>query len=156
MAITSLVFKLPNADAVTARLLQNASEMGDSLKPFYGNRIGDIYGNLINEHLIIAADLVKATLAGDQATAAIKEREWYKNADQIVTFLNRINPYIRLQEARDMFYMHLDLTKKEAIYMANKEYEKDIATYDASQEQGSDMADMLTEAIIKQFPHRFM
>lgn len=100
--------------------------------------------------------LIKAVAAGDQATAQVKDREWYQNADEIVTFLNHINPFIDLEHARAMFYRHLDLTKKETTLMINKNFEQDIETFDIMQEQGEGMADDLTEAIIKQFPNRFL
>lgn len=56
MAITAIVFHLPSTNATVTRLLQNAVEMGNSLKPFYGDQIGDMYGNLIRKHLVIGAD----------------------------------------------------------------------------------------------------
>ena len=47
MAITSIVFKLPDLKFVLARLLRNATDMGDSLRPYYGDKIADAYRDLI-------------------------------------------------------------------------------------------------------------
>lgn len=74
MAITSLVFGLPDTDVVLARLLQNPTDMGNALKPFYGESIANAYANLIKEHLLIAADLVKAAKAGDTNAVAAAEK----------------------------------------------------------------------------------
>jgi hypothetical protein len=52
MTINSIAFNLPDIDAVTARLLRNATVMGNLLKPFYGNRIAAKFSNLIREHHI--------------------------------------------------------------------------------------------------------
>ena len=68
--------------------------MGNLLKPFYGNRIAARFSNLIREHLVIAAELVKAAKAGNQKAAAAAERRWYANGEEIAEFLSRINPFI--------------------------------------------------------------
>lgn len=75
MAITAIVFKVPDLKYVLARLLRNATDMGDSLKPYYGEQIGNIYSNLISEHLMIAADLVTAAVNGETEKAAQTEKE---------------------------------------------------------------------------------
>jgi LysM repeat protein len=155
MTIISLTFKLPDIDAVVTRLLQNATDMGDALRPLYGNQIGDTFGNLMKEHLLFAADLVKAAIAGDQQAAMTAEKKWYANADEISIFLNKINPFLPVQDVRRMLYTHLDLTKSEAILMINMEYQKDIKVYDEIQEQALLMSDAITEGIVKQFPNIF-
>lgn len=155
MTIISLVFKLPDADAVIARLLQNATDMGDALRPFYGDKIGDAFSKLIKEHLLFAADLVKAAIAGDQQAATTAEKKWYSNADEIAAFLSTINPFLSEEEVRKMFYSHLGLTKSEALLMINNNFKKSIEVYDEIQKQALGMADAITEAIVKQFPNLF-
>ncbi|MDQ0215786.1 hypothetical protein J2S13_002206 [Oikeobacillus pervagus] len=155
MAIISLTFKLPDVEYVIARLLQNATHMGEMIRPLYGDAAADRYATLIKEHLLFAADLVKATLAGDQQAAMMAEQKWYANADEIAVFLSRINRYLPEEKVRDMFYQHLDLTKQEAINMINMNYQKDIEIYDAIEEQAREMADMISEAMVKLYPDIF-
>ncbi|WP_210364271.1 LysM domain-containing protein [Bacillus sp. REN3] len=155
MTIISLTFKLPDVDPVVTRLLQNATDMGDVLKPWYGNELGDMYASLIREHLTLAAELVKAALAGNQQAAAEAERKWYANADKISVFLGKINPFLTVEEVRKMFYKHLDLTKTEAVLMINMDYQKDIQVYDEIQKQAIGMSDAITDAIVKQFQTKF-
>ncbi|WP_325175637.1 acetylglutamate kinase [Paenibacillus sonchi] len=155
ITIRSLVYGLPDIDAVLPRLLQNAQDMGEALKPFYGAAAGDAYGQLIREHLVIAADLVKAAKAGDQAAAAAAEKKWYANGDQIVEFLSRLNPYLPKEEFRKMFYQHLALTKAEAVTLLQKDYKQSVQLYDPIEKGALAMADMLSTAIIKQFPQMF-
>lgn len=155
MTMISLIFNLPDADEVITRLLQNATDMGDALAAYYGPQIGKAYGDLVREHLTIAADLVNAAIAGDQQATMTAENNWYRNADEIISFWSSINPYLSEEEVRKMFYTHLELTKTEAILMIQKEFEKDIQVYDQIQEQALGMADAFTEAIVKQFPDMF-
>lgn len=155
MTILSLIFDLPDTNEVVTRLLKNATHMGNAIKPLYGIQAGDMYADLITEHLVLAADLVKAALAGNQQDAMETEKKWYANADKIAGFLASINPFLSLDVVKKMFYMHLDLTKTEAILMMTKDYQKDIDVYDEIERQALTMSDTITEAIIKQFPAAF-
>ncbi|PDZ11703.1 acetylglutamate kinase [Bacillus pseudomycoides] len=155
MAIISIIFNLPDVNFAITRLLQNAPDMGNSLKPFYGDNAAKKYSNLIKDHLVIAADLVKAAKAGNQNAASIAEKKWYANADDIVEFLSSINPYIPKEEFRKMFYEHLALTKSEAVAILSKDYQAGVQLYDKIEKEALEMADALTEGIIKQFPQLF-
>lgn len=155
MAIISIIFNLPDVNVTITRLLQNAPDMGNSLKPFYGQNAATKYSNLIKDHLVIAADLVKAAKAIDQNAAAIAEKKWYANGDEIVEFLSSINPYIPKEEFRKMFYEHLALTKSEAVSMLQKDFQSSVHFYDKIEKEALEMADMLTEGIVKQFPQIF-
>ncbi|WP_397537084.1 hypothetical protein [Rummeliibacillus pycnus] len=151
MVITSIVFNLPDVQFVEERLLRNATDLGNCLRPFYGDQIADRYASLIHDHLTIAAELVTAAAKGDTATAAAKEKEWYKNADDISLFLSCINPYLNKSKIQKMFYTHLSLTKQEAVSMIQKEYKKDIAVFDQIVMEALQMSDMIANGIVKQF-----
>lgn len=90
MAIISLTFKLPDIEFVLKRLLQNATDMGNMVTRVYGEITGVRYAELIKEHLLIAADLVKAALAGNEQAAMEVDRKWHQNADQIAEFLSSV------------------------------------------------------------------
>ena len=151
MVIVSLAYDLPDQDAVIAQLLQNPVAMGNMLRPLYGDYIADQYTGLVKEHLELAAELVTTAKAGDQAGVMAIEKAWYANADQITEFLSSINPYIPKEEFRNMFYSHLELTKKEATAILNKDFKEDTATFDMLAMEAMNMADMISDAIIKQY-----
>lgn len=151
MTIMGIVFNLPDLPFVQERLLRNATDLGNCLRPFYGNQVADYYAQLIKEHLTIAAELVTAATKGDTVTAEQKEKAWYENADQITVFLSSINPYINKQELQKMFYSHLSLTKEEAVNMIQKNYKEDIEVFDNIEAEALAMSDMIASAIVKQF-----
>lgn len=155
MTILSIVFNLPDLPPVQERLLRNATDNGNSLRPFYGDKIADRYAELIKEHLVLAAELVTAAAKGDSKKADEKEKEWYRNADDIATFLSSINPYLTKAEVQKMFYTHLALTKNEAVLMIQKKYKESIKVFDQIEAQAIEMANMISHAIIMQFPHMF-
>ncbi|MEK4081845.1 hypothetical protein [Solibacillus sp. FSL K6-1126] len=155
MTITSIVFQLPDLPFVQKRLLQNATDLGNYLRPFYGDQIADHYAKLIQDHLVIAAELVTAAVKGDTNTVNAKEKEWYKNADDIVLFLSNINPYLRKDDLQEMFYKHLELTENEAVTMIQKNYQADIEAFDQIETEALAMSDMIASAIVMQFYYRF-
>lgn len=156
MTIISIVFGLPDLQFVEQRLLRNATDLGNCLRPFYGDKIADRYTVLIKEHLLLAAELVTAAAKGDAQKAAEAEKQWYRNADDIVEFLSSINPYIGKEELRGMFYMHLALTKLEAVYMIQKNYKADVEVFDKIEAEALEMSDMIAGGIVNQFPGMFM
>ena len=155
MTIISIVFGLPDLPFVQERLLRNATDLGNCLRPFYGDQIADRYTELIKEHLVLAAELVTAAVKGDTKTAMEKEKEWYRNADDIAVFLSSINPYLEIEEVRKMFYMHLALTKYEAVCMIEKNFKEDIEVFDKIEAQALEMSDMIANAIVRQFYNQF-
>lgn len=149
--ITSLVFNLPDVDPVVSRLLRNPVDFEHALQPYYGEKIAAKFRDLLTEHLTIAADIVKASKAGNTQAAAEAERKWYANADAISVLLGSINPYWSQEDWRMMLYQHLALVKAEAVDMLTGQYQAGVAVYDQIEAQSLGMADVMAEGIIKQF-----
>ncbi len=92
MFIMSVADNTSDKAVVTKRLLKNYDDMADAMKPYYGNDTGDKFGDLIEEHLLIAATLVEAAKEGNNTAASAAETKWYENADEIAAFESSINP----------------------------------------------------------------
>ncbi|MHB0967307.1 MAG: hypothetical protein ACYC36_12720 [Bellilinea sp.] len=154
--IVSAAADLPDKGATAGRLLQNQVDIGNAVKPFYGDAGGDHLTALLNDHILIVAALIDAAKAGDSAAFADANARWYANADEIATFLSSANPENwPLDEMKAMMRTHLDLTLKEAAARLNGDYAADIAAYDEVHVEILKMADMLSAGIINQFPKMF-
>lgn len=154
--IVSAAADLPDKGATAGRLLQNQVDIGNAIKPFYGDAGGDHLTALLNDHILIAVALIDAAKAGDSAAFADANARWYANADEIATFLSSANPENwPLDEMKAMMRTHLDLTLKEAAARLNGDYAADIAAYDEVHVEILKMADMLSNGIIDQFPKMF-
>ena len=154
--IVSAAADLPDKGATAGRLLQNQVDIGNAVKPFYGDAGGDQLTALLNDHILIAVALIDAAKAGDSAAFADANARWYANADEIATFLSSANPENwPLDEMKAMMRTHLDLTLKEAAARLNGDYAADIAAYDEVHVEILKMADMLSNGIIDQFPKMF-
>jgi hypothetical protein len=155
LAVISLVADTPDTDATVARLLQNQTDIGDAIKPFYGDAAGEELTRLLREHIVIAADLIAAAKAGDQSALEDAQVRWNANADEIAGFLASANPFWHLDEMKAMLHEHLTLTTAEAVARLQGDWEADVAAYDEIHRQALGMADMLSTGIMKQFPARF-
>lgn len=100
-------------------------------------------------------NLIKAAKAGDQTSAAILEKKWYANGDEIVAFWHLFNPYLHQTEFRKMFYDHLAMTKAEAVYMLQHDYQSSIDVFERIELEALQMANLLSTIIIQQFPSVF-
>jgi hypothetical protein len=91
------------------------------------------------------------TVALNQAIVALRA-----NGDSIAMFLSQANPRGFAREPlRGGLQMHIDLLLKEATAQIKKDWSGSMAAFDESLDQGQQMADMLSEGIMKQFPSRF-
>lgn len=151
MVILSIAFDLPDLETNTNRLLRNAPDFARLFGHFYGDGIASEFGSLIRDHLVIAAELVKAAKIGDSGAAADAEKRWYANGDKIVYFLNSINPYWSVDRMRATWFEHLALTKAEAVATLNKNYTGSIETFNQIEKQAMMMADDFSSGIIYQY-----
>jgi len=154
--IISVTSSLPEADIAAQRLLQNQVDIGNAIKPVYGDEAGEQLTSLLNDHILIAADLLAAAKAGDTDKFEDAHKRWYDNADQIATFLNSANPdHWPLADIQSMMNSHLDLTLEEATTRLNADWSGDVAAYDKVHDEILQMAGMLTQGIVAQFPDTF-
>jgi gas vesicle protein len=156
LAIVAILDDRPEKDAAVQRLLQNQVDIGDAIKPYYGDAAGAQLTSLLHDHITGAAALLVAAKSGDQARIKAAGDAWYANGNDIAAFLNKANPTNwPLATVQDMMKMHLDTTLAEAVAHLKKDYAADIADYDAVHEHILHMADALSSGIIAQFPDRF-
>ena len=154
--IVSALADLPDKSATTDRLLQNQVDIGNAIKPYYGDAAGEKLTALLKTHITTAAELVAAAKTNDSAKMADATKRWYANADEIAAFLSGANPKNwPAAEMKQMMHEHLDLTTAEAVAHLKGNWADDVAAYDKIHGQILQMADMLTAGIIKQYPARF-
>jgi hypothetical protein len=136
--------------------LQNQDDIGNAIKPFYGDAAGEQLSALLRDHILIAAEIIQAAKAGDTSAQNDAIARWYTNADDIAEFLHAANPENwPLKEMKMMMREHLDLTLQEAVAYLTGDHTASIAAYDEIHHQALHMADMLSEGITRQFPKKF-
>lgn len=154
--IVSVSAGLPDTGPVTDRLLRNQTDIGDAIKPYYGDAAGDQLSALLREHIVGAATVLAAAKAEDDVKLGAAKVAWYANGDSIAAFLNRANPVSwPLASMQTMMREHLDLTLAEAVAQLEGHYPESIEHYDSVHTAILAMADMLSDGIVKQYPRQF-
>ena len=154
--IVSFVADLPDTNTAAGRLLANQDDIGDAIKPFYGDDAGEALSALLRDHILIAADILTAAKEDDSAGVEEANARWHDNANEIADLLAAANPNRWSQdEMREMMAEHLEWTLAEAVARLNADWDADVAAYDRIHTDILHMADMLSIGIIKQFPGRF-
>jgi len=154
--ILNIIDDLPGTNESLARLLRNQDDIGNLIKPVYGNEAGDKLAKLLREHIVLAGDLLKAAKAKNDKEFKTVNTKWLSNADEISAFLSSANPQNwKMEDMKKMMHEHLKLTTDEAVARLKKDYKADIEAYDKTRAELLEMSDMLAAGIVKQFPDKF-
>jgi hypothetical protein len=156
LAVISLTTDSPDTAATVGRLLENQTDLGNAIKPYYGAAAGKQLTALLREHILIAADLIAVARKGDQDGVAAEQARWAANADEIATLLSSANPRAwKLPAMKAMMRDHLRLTTNEVVARLQKNWAADVRAYDRIHLQILHMSDMLSDGLVDQFPNRF-
>lgn len=154
--IVSAAAGSPDTAATTERLLQNQTDIGNAVAEFYGRDAGNKLTALLKDHIVIAASIVTAAKAGDNAKVASENQRWRSNAADIAKFLSGANPKHWPEPAiQSAMFAHLDQTLAEATNQLKGNYAASMKDYDMAMEHILMMADTLSDGIIAQFPSKF-
>jgi len=154
--ITSALAGSDDAGKVAERLLKNQEDLGNAIKPIYGDAAGNKLTALLKDHILIAVDLVKAAKEGNKEATEAADKRWYKNGEDIAEFLSSANPKNWPKKTlTDMMSAHLAVTKDAVVAKLNKDHAAAIMAYDKGHDHILMMADALATGIVKQFPEKF-
>jgi len=156
MWLVSFANDTGDSQAIATRLLKNQEDIGNAIKPYYGEDAGNMLTALLKEHITLAVEVVTAAKANDTDVLDAANTKWYDNANQIADFLASANPNWSATELRNMMKDHLDTLTQETTDILNKNYESGIAVYDTIHNHILILADTLSSGIVKQFPDKFV
>jgi phage terminase Nu1 subunit (DNA packaging protein) len=153
--IISALADLPDSDAVAKRLMANQDDIGNAIKPYYGEAAGTKLTGLLRDHITIASEVVKAAKSGNKKQLDAAQGKWSANGKEIAAFLSGASPNWPKADLEAMLQKHLDLTSGEVVGRLNKDWDADIKSYDEGHAHMLMFADTLTDGIAKQFPDKF-
>jgi len=156
MVIVDFAANLPDLKVAEARLLRNQADIGNAIKPYYGEAAGNKLTQLLRTHILEAVPVLVAARAGDKPKLDAALKAWYANGHQIAVFLSKANPDSwSLPMMDSMMKQHLQLTTAEAVARLEGHWSADVAAYDRVHREILEMADMLSSGIVAQFPDKF-
>ncbi len=153
--IFCLVDELPGTEQSIIRQHQNQVDIGNAIKPYYGDAAGKKLTALLTAHINISLEVIKEGKTSNTEALVKANKKWYINADEIAAFFCKANPNLNLVDMKMMMKQHLDITTEEVFARIKKNYPADVVSYDKIHSEILGMADILSEGIIKQFPHKF-
>ncbi len=156
LAIVDIAAGAPGTGPTVQRLLQNQVDIGNAVKPFYGEAAGNQLTVLLETHIVLAANILVDAKMNDSTGVSENVTAWYANANDIAAFLNSANPKNwPLDTMQSMMKTHLDLTLKEGVAQLTGDYATSISSYEQVHLEILQMADMLSAGIVAQFPSMF-
>ena len=153
--IISAIASLKDQNDVLERLLRNQDEIGNSIKPYYGEEAGNKLAALLREHITLAGQVLEAAKNNNKTDLDKYNKLWHENADQIAEFLSSANPNFSKKVLKDMLYTHLQLITDQVVARLNNNWAADIEAYDKGEQHMIHFAEILANGIIKQFPEKF-
>jgi hypothetical protein len=145
----------PALQATMDRLLQNQADIGAAVAVYYGPEAGHRLTDLLTTHINEAVPVLTAAKAGDTTALTKAVDDWYANAQDIADFLAAANPAWKQGEMRQMMKEHITQTIGYASAALGGDYAAAVTKYDEAEAHMTEMADMLSDGIVAQFPARF-
>jgi len=144
-----------DADAAAARLLRNQDDIGNTIVPYYGAAAGKQLTDLLEQHIMIAVELVADAKGGDDSKFAKDDQRWTDNATEIARFLAGANPAWPEKDVTDLLALHLELTKGEVVARLHKDWNAAVKAFDDIFTEIMVLADALYDGLVAQFPDKF-
>lgn len=141
--------------ATLDRLTANQTDIGNAIKPIYGDAAGNQLTALLKEHIDDYVPVLKAAAAGDKAGTDAAFAKVLANGVAIGKFLEGANPNWAAPSIENMMNEHNQQTLAYAAAQLQGDYAKSIQLYGAAEQHMWEMGDMLAAGIIKQFPDKF-
>ena len=156
MVIVSFAGNLPNLAAEEQVLLRNQVDIGNAVKPYYGPAAGNKLTALLKAHILGAVGVLEAAKSGDKSKLAQAVAAWSANGRQIADFLHAADPrFLSRSAARKMMAVHLQQVIGQAVDELTGNYAAGARAFAPYIRHILDMADMISNGIIRQFPSRF-
>jgi len=156
MAVVDFAAGSPGFGDTAGRLLKNQEDIGDAIRPYYGDAAGDRLTVLLKEHITEFVGLFQAAEAGDAAALAGATDAVHANAREIADFLSAANPQHWPQDTmRQMMKGHIDQTIAYGGDQLAGRYGPSISGYDRAEAHMVMLADALSDGLVKAFPQRF-
>lgn len=166
MVIVSSAGNLANLAAEEQVLLQNQVDIGNAVKPYHGVAAGHELTKLLKAHILDAVNVLGAAKSGDRTKLSRAQADWFANRRQVADLLHAADPRFLSRAAADprllsraaarrMMTIHLSQVIQQGVDELTGHYAADARAFAPYTRHILDMADMISNGIIQQFPSRF-
>jgi hypothetical protein len=147
---------LAERDAAKKEVDTNTKQIASMFTPFYGEARSQKFLSLLDSNIGAVREYSEATVAGNKSQQDAALARLASNADDFGAFFSGINPYLSESTVRGLIAAH----GAHHVLQINQYQKKDYAhldeTWKMMREHVYVIADTLTEALVKQFPSKFL
>ncbi len=143
------------AKAADEQVVQNAKAIADAVVPYYGKAAGDKLFTLLAGHYASVKDFMNAAFAANKAGMDSAKTKMLNNAKEIAVFLSSANPNWPEQALLSALGSHGALHMAQIEEINAKKFEAEAKTWEQEKAQVFQIADVLSDGIVKQFPQQF-
>jgi len=154
-AIISILGGLDDIDAVAAKLMSLQEDIGNAVKPYYGNEAADAVTTLLKQYVTILVDIIKNIKDG-KSTEQL-ETSLQTNVDAIATFLDSADPDNWPKDVvLGLLKKHIECTLKIARARFTKDWPADFVAYEECKANIEQLAYAMACGIVYKFPEMFV
>jgi hypothetical protein len=147
---------LADRDAVKKEVDANTKQIAGAIMPYYGEAASQKFLNLLDINIGAVREYSEATVAGDKSKQDTALTRLASNSDDFGTFFGGINPYLKKHTVQGLIAAH----GAHHVLQINQYKKKDYAhldeTWKMMREHVYVIADTLSDALVKQFPDKFL
>ena len=143
-------------DAVKKEVDANSKQIASVLIPFYGEGRSQQFLSLLDINIGAVREYSEATVAGNKSQQDAALARLASNADDFGAFFSSINPHLSKSTVRGLISAHGAHHVLQINQHKKKEYAHLDETWKMMREHVYVIADTLTEALVKQFPGKFL
>ena len=154
--LNSATRSLAERDAVKKKIDANTKQIANTIAPFYGEARSQQFLNLLDLNISAVREYSEATVAGNKSQQDAALVRLASNADDFGAFFSSINPHLSESTVRGLIAAH----GAHHVLQINQYQKKDYAhldeTWKMMRKHVYVIADTLTDALVKQFPDKFL
>lgn len=155
LSLIESLHALPGLSYTSKRLMQNQDDLGSLFKEYYGEKAGDNLAQLFKDYTNLALSILKAAQKKQLLQARSLGKKWKKNIEEIAEHLNSLNPAWDKRDVIKILNTYMELTGNEAWAHIKDKTDDEIDAVDKRFDHAMDVADLLANGIIEQFPQQF-
>lgn len=148
--IISMIHDLGDVEFVKNRLLDKPLEITEEIRPYVGDENADILEGLLIENILILEELIRSLKENDLEGVVKNKFKWYSLADKVNNFMSDKYPKWNGSEGEELLYDSYNIIVIDIIKRLNGQYEEDINLFDLADKKAIQIADFISEFIIKQ------
>lgn len=149
--LVAAVNDLGEKDTDVEELLDNQIKIGANFGELFGKAAGDKLTELLVEHILIAAEIVEAAIAGDEERVIELQEVWSENGRQIAKFYSKQICTTKFKKLAVLWQNHLDSTALELISLIAENYSGNARILRSVLEHMREWSHYLSKSICKSF-----